>query len=72
METKVGSPPMVRRTSPALQDGIDLLPSASSASRFVRKRLGDARMLGDARHRIIETEFHIGKAAMPEIGAALR
>jgi hypothetical protein len=53
METKVGSPPMVRRTSFAIQSRIDLSPSAfERLPALVGERLGDARMLGDAHHRM--------------------
>ncbi len=63
METKVGSPPMVRRTSPACSAASTFSPSASSAAqRLVRKRLGDARMFGDAVDPHVEAEFDLGKA----------
>jgi hypothetical protein len=37
IETKVGSPPMVRRTSPAASEASTFAPSASSAAQPRRK-----------------------------------
>ena len=63
METKVGSPPMVRRTSCVLQDPVDLVAErVERRPGFVREGLGDARMLGDAGDAHVEIEIDIGEA----------
>ena len=62
IETKVGSPPMVRRTSSAIELLVDLLAeSVERLPRFFRKGLGDARMFGDAFDAHVELEIDVGE-----------
>ena len=72
-ETKVGSPPMVSRTSPALQIGIHLVAERDDfVPLLFGVRLGDARRFVDALHRhlVMERRCRRDRAA-PEMGAAL-
>ena len=63
IETKVGSPPMVRRTSFCLQRRVDLVAQRVEAlPAFVGEGLGDPRMLGDPRHLHVEGEVDVGEA----------
>ena len=62
-ETKVGSPPMVRRTSPALRSASTCSPSAVEARPgFVGERPGDPRRFADALDAHLEAELDIGEA----------
>ena len=79
IETKVGSPPMVRRTSCASRSRSTCSPSASSSRPgFVGERRGDARRLADARRPHVEAELDLGAArprrrsARPSDNAAWR
>ena len=71
-ETNVGSPPMVRRTSCAVEIGVDLLAErVEPRPGLVGERLRDARRLADALDAHVEAEFDIRRSpALPEIGAA--
>ncbi len=72
IETKVGSPPMVRRTSFCSQHVVDLVAElVEPLPAFVREGLGDARVLGDARHLHVEGEVGVDLAGRGE-GAADR
>ena len=74
IETKVGSPPMVSRTSSATSFLSTSAPRCvERLPRRFRKRLGDPRMLGDPLDAHVEGEIDIGETRVPpEIGAALR
>ena len=63
IETKVGSPPMVRRTSSRFEIGIDLLAErVEPRPGFVGERPGDARRFADALDAHLEAELDIGEA----------
>ena len=71
IETNVGSPPIVRRTSAAASSASTVLPSATIASHCAsRVRLRDARHLEHARdaHRVLEVVSHASTS--PLTGAA--
>ena len=62
-ETKVGSPPMVRRTSPAFRSASTCSPSAvEPRPGFIGERPGDPRRFADPLDVHLEAEFDIGKA----------
>ena len=57
IETKVGSPPMVRRTSPVVSSLVDrLAQGVDRRPLLVGIGLGDARLLDDAGHPHVEVE----------------
>ena len=65
---------MVRRTSCAVEVGIDLVAERiEPRPAFIGERLGDARRLGDALHAHLEVEVDVGACRRaPLIGAAER
>ena len=70
---KVGSPPMVRRTSSRDEIGVDLLAEpVEPRPGLVGKRRGDARRLADALDPHLKAEFAMGRLDHAEIGAQER
>ena len=63
IDTKVGSPPMVRRTSLAFSSRIDLVAErVERLPAFLGERVGDARALRNPVDRHLELEFDLGEA----------
>ncbi len=62
-ETKVGSPPIVRRTSPAFKSASTCSPSSVEARPgIVRERPGDPRRFANPLDVHLEAEFDIGES----------
>ena len=73
METKVGSPPMVRRTSPAAREASTLRPRASRAVQASSEKGLVMRGCSATRATCMsKAKSTSAKLATPEIGAALR
>ena len=73
IDTKVGSPPIVRRTSPAVRSASTFSPSASSFCQAASEN--GLVMRGASRTRVTDISkpnSTSAKPAMPEIGAAER
>ena len=72
IETKVGSPPMVRRTSCVDEIAVDRFAErVELRPGFVGERPGDARRFVDARRPHVEAEFALG-AALDGAGRSAR